>query len=131
LAAAVEHANVAHALHQLRTGAARQLVQGGVARSALAHPSAHFDELVIGERAIQFTDHTFGETGVSQHDQRAQRMRQPAQVLFLLFRKRHRGIIVVGGARTAAAGAVEPEARFQTLFESVDLLRARSAIVIP
>jgi len=41
---------------------------------------------MIVERAIQLGDHCVAESGVSEHDDGVQGMRQPAQVLLLLFR---------------------------------------------
>jgi 23S rRNA (uridine2552-2'-O)-methyltransferase len=91
---------VTHTLHQLRRGTASQLVQGCIARAALAHPGAHFDELVVSERSIELTHHPFGEPGVAEHHQRMQRMREATQVLFLLLRKWHGRIIVTKNPRT-------------------------------
>jgi hypothetical protein len=85
---------VAHALHQFRGCAPRQLIQSGVAGGALPDPGAHFDELVIGERAFEFIDHAVGEAGVAEHHQGVQRMGEAAQVFLLLFRKLHGRIIV-------------------------------------
>ena len=48
---------------------------------------------MIGERTLELGDDRVGEPGIAEHHQRVQRMREPAQVLLLLFRKLHRAII--------------------------------------
>ena len=90
-AAPIEYAHMPHTLHQRARGAIRQTVERRVARIAFAHAGADFDELMIGERAIQLIDHAVGESGVADHDDGIQRMRQAPQVFLLFFRKMHPG----------------------------------------
>ena len=83
-----------HALHHRRGGASRQLFQGLIPRPAIPDSYAHLDELVMGECAVEFGHYTVREAGIADAHQGMQRMGEPPQVLFLLFRKLHTGIIV-------------------------------------
>lgn len=93
-AAPVEDTDMADALHQLGLCAARECVQRLVARVARAHARAHFDQLMIGEGAVEFVDDAIGEPCVAEHDYGVQRMRQAPQVFLLSLRKCHARIIV-------------------------------------
>jgi len=77
---------VANPLDQQGGGAARQLIERGIAFRTPPDPRTDLDKFVVGECAIQFGNHSVGESGVSQHDDGVQGMRQPAQVFPLLFR---------------------------------------------
>ena len=65
-----------------------------VPRLPIPDPDTHLDELVMGECAVELRHHTVREACVAETHQRTQRMGETPQVLFLLFRKLHRGIIV-------------------------------------
>jgi len=61
-----------------------QSVERRVARAAFSDAGGHLDQFVIREGAIQFLHHSQGYAGISQHDDRVQRVPQAAQ-MFLLF----------------------------------------------
>jgi 23S rRNA (uridine2552-2'-O)-methyltransferase len=84
------------ALHHHRGGASRELFQGLIAGLPIADSYAYLDELVVGERAVELGHHAVREPGIAETHQRMQRMGEAPQVLFLLFRKLHMGIIVAG-----------------------------------
>jgi len=77
------------ALHDDGRCAPRQFVQGGFPLGALADPGAHLDELVILQRPIELVDDAVREPGITQEDERMQRMRKPAKVFLLLLGKCH------------------------------------------
>ncbi len=56
---------------------------------AFADAGADLDQFMVGERALQFVDHAVGESGIAEHDDGAQGMRQAAQMFLLFFRKCH------------------------------------------
>jgi len=89
----VKHTHMSHPLHQLTRGSLRQTRKGRVARHAIAHAHTDFDELVIGECAIEFAQNAVRQPGVSQHHERMQRMGEAAQVFLLFLGQRHRRIV--------------------------------------
>ena len=80
---------MADALHDDGRCAPRQLVQGGIALGPFADSGAHLDELVVLERPIELVDDAVREPGITQEDERMQRMRKPAKVFLLLLGKCH------------------------------------------
>jgi 23S rRNA (uridine2552-2'-O)-methyltransferase len=87
---------VPHALHHHGGGASCELLQRGVPRLPIPDSYAHLDEFVVRECAVELGYHAVREAGVAETHQRVQRMGEAPQVLFLLFRKLHTGIIVAG-----------------------------------
>jgi 23S rRNA (uridine2552-2'-O)-methyltransferase len=85
---------VPHALHHHGGRTLRELCERLIARRPVAGSHAHFDELMMGQRPIELGHHGIGEARIAESDQRVQRMGEPPQMLFLLFRKIHVGIIV-------------------------------------
>ena len=93
-AAAVEEADIADPLHDFAAGLPGQIIERRIARGAFADAGGDLDQFVIGEGSIQFLDHARGQAGISQHDERVQRMPQTAQ-MFLLFLGKHDRMIIV------------------------------------
>ena len=87
LAAAVEDPCMAYALHQCTRGSSGEHVQCCVAGFALADTGTDLDQFMVREGPIQLVDHTVRESGVAEHDDGAQGMRQTTQMFLLLDRK--------------------------------------------
>ena len=69
-------------------------LERSIPRAPVPDPGRHFDQFVIGERALQFLHHPWGQAGISQHDNGAQGVAQTAQIFLLFLGKCHLAIIV-------------------------------------
>jgi hypothetical protein len=71
-----------------------QIIERRIALAALPDPGRHLDQFVIGQGAIQFLHDVWRQAGISEHDNRLQRVPQAAQMFLLFFGKCHLPIIV-------------------------------------
>ena len=62
---AVEHGDVADAVHQRARGPRGELVEERLARLAIAAGRLHFDELVTGKGARGLAGYCLGQAGVA------------------------------------------------------------------
>jgi 23S rRNA (uridine2552-2'-O)-methyltransferase len=103
---------MAYPLYELGLSAVRERVQRAVAGVALADPGAHFDQFVIGQGAIQFSDHAVRQPGIAEHDDGTHGVRKPPQVFLLFFGECHRGIIVLAQLKIPMPKRTKSSARW-------------------
>jgi hypothetical protein len=94
-AAAVEEADIADTLHDLAGRLLGENLERCVPRAAFPNPGGDLDQFMIGEGAIQFLHDVWGQAGISQHDDGAQRVAQTAQMFLLFLGECHPTIIVI------------------------------------
>ena len=76
-------------------------VKKGVALVAVAGAHTDLDQFMKRERCFEFAEHVRGQAVVGNGDDWFARMRQPAQVFFLLFSEFH-GSVPFSGRRSVA-----------------------------
>lgn len=86
---AIQHRDIADALHKLGVTLRRQLREQFITLLAIANAYAYFDELVRGQRTVQFLNDSGAEAALSDHHYGVLGVRKAAQVFLLSLGQRH------------------------------------------
>ena len=86
-------------MHQHALRRSGELLEAGVAGVPIRAAKFHLDEFMVGEGALGLGDDRRGDPVLADEDDGIERVPEPAKILALPFRKFHRRIVKIAGAR--------------------------------